>query len=50
MVGDNPASAAYVRNKERACERVGIASFGHHFPVDVSQAELTATHSSAQPR
>jgi methylenetetrahydrofolate dehydrogenase (NADP+)/methenyltetrahydrofolate cyclohydrolase len=28
MVGDNPASAAYVRNKERACQRVGIASFG----------------------
>ena len=22
MVGDNPASAAYVRNKERACERM----------------------------
>ncbi len=42
MVGDNPASAAYVRNKERACERVGIASFGHHFPTDTSQAELTA--------
>jgi methylenetetrahydrofolate dehydrogenase (NADP+) / methenyltetrahydrofolate cyclohydrolase len=41
MVGDNPASAAYVRNKERACERVGIASFGHHFPADVSQGELT---------
>jgi methylenetetrahydrofolate dehydrogenase (NADP+) / methenyltetrahydrofolate cyclohydrolase len=42
MVGDNPASAAYVRNKERACDRVGIASFGHHFPADVSQGELTA--------
>jgi methylenetetrahydrofolate dehydrogenase (NADP+) / methenyltetrahydrofolate cyclohydrolase len=42
MVGDNPPSAAYVRNKERACDRVGIASFGHHFPADVSQAELTA--------
>jgi methylenetetrahydrofolate dehydrogenase (NADP+) / methenyltetrahydrofolate cyclohydrolase len=41
MVGDNPASAAYVRNKERACERVGIASFGHHFPADVSQGQLT---------
>lgn len=26
MVGDNPASAAYVRNKERACTKVGIAS------------------------
>jgi len=40
MVGDNPASAAYVRNKERACTKVGIASFGKHFPVDTSQAEL----------
>lgn len=42
MVGDNPASAAYVRNKERACERAGIASFGKHYPADVSQAELKA--------
>lgn len=41
MVGDNPASAAYVRNKELACAKVGIASFGQHFPADVSQAELT---------
>jgi methylenetetrahydrofolate dehydrogenase (NADP+) / methenyltetrahydrofolate cyclohydrolase len=40
MVGDNPASAAYVRNKERACERVGIASFGKHLP-DATQQELT---------
>ena len=40
MVGDNPASAAYVRNKERACANVGIASFGSHFPANTSQAEL----------
>lgn len=40
MVGDNPASAAYVRNKERACQRVGIASFGRHLPSQTSQAEL----------
>jgi methylenetetrahydrofolate dehydrogenase (NADP+)/methenyltetrahydrofolate cyclohydrolase len=40
MVGDNPASVAYVRNKERACSKVGIASFGKHFPVDVSQETL----------
>lgn len=40
MVGDNPASAAYVRGKERACSKVGIASFGRHFPVETSQAEL----------
>ena len=40
MVGDNPASAAYVRNKERACHKIGIVSFGHHFPTQTSQQEL----------
>lgn len=40
MVGDNPASAAYVRGKERACERVGIASLGKHLPASVSQADV----------
>ncbi|BAY30005.1 methenyltetrahydrofolate cyclohydrolase [Nostoc carneum NIES-2107] len=40
MVGDNPASAAYVRNKEKACAKVGIASFGKHFPTQTTQAEL----------
>jgi methylenetetrahydrofolate dehydrogenase (NADP+) / methenyltetrahydrofolate cyclohydrolase len=42
MVGDNPASAAYVRGKERACEKVGINSFGKHFSTNTSQAELEA--------
>lgn len=40
MVGDNPASLAYVRNKERACAKLGIVSFGKHFPGNASQAEL----------
>jgi methylenetetrahydrofolate dehydrogenase (NADP+) / methenyltetrahydrofolate cyclohydrolase len=40
MVGDNPASAAYVGQKEKACARVGIASFGKHFPENITQAEL----------
>jgi methylenetetrahydrofolate dehydrogenase (NADP+) / methenyltetrahydrofolate cyclohydrolase len=40
MVGDNPASAVYVRNKERSCEKVGIASFGKHFPAETTFAEL----------
>jgi methylenetetrahydrofolate dehydrogenase (NADP+)/methenyltetrahydrofolate cyclohydrolase len=40
MVGDNPASAAYVRGKEQACAKVGIASFGKHFPTQTTQAEL----------
>jgi methylenetetrahydrofolate dehydrogenase (NADP+)/methenyltetrahydrofolate cyclohydrolase len=43
MVGDNPASAAYVRNKEQACQRVGIASFGKHFSAEISQSELEQT-------
>ena len=41
MVGNNPASAAYVGGKEKACLKVGIRSFGQHFDADVSQAELT---------
>ena len=40
MVGDNPASAVYVRNKEKACDRIGIASFGRQFPTQTSQAEV----------
>jgi methylenetetrahydrofolate dehydrogenase (NADP+)/methenyltetrahydrofolate cyclohydrolase len=40
MIGDNPASAVYVRNKEKACEKVGIKSFGSHFPANISQIEL----------
>ena len=42
MVGDNPASAAYVRNKEKACERVGIVSLGKKLPADSSQAVIAA--------
>lgn len=41
MVGDNPASAAYVRGKERACDRIGIASFGRHLPADTPYADLS---------
>lgn len=40
MVGDNPASAVYVRNKEKACQQVGIASVGRHFAKNTSQTEL----------
>lgn len=42
MVGDNPASAVYVRNKERACNKIGIASFGRHYPETTTQSELEA--------
>jgi methylenetetrahydrofolate dehydrogenase (NADP+) / methenyltetrahydrofolate cyclohydrolase len=43
MVGDNPASAAYVGQKEKACARVGITSFGKHFAENATQAELEQT-------
>lgn len=42
MVGNNPASALYVRNKERACEKLGITSFGQHFPNTITQDQLEA--------
>jgi methylenetetrahydrofolate dehydrogenase (NADP+)/methenyltetrahydrofolate cyclohydrolase len=40
MVGDNPASAVYVRNKEKACTKIGITSFGRHFPSSTSSEEI----------
>lgn len=40
MVGDNPASAAYVRGKEKACTRVGITSYGKHLAKNTSQDTL----------
>jgi methylenetetrahydrofolate dehydrogenase (NADP+)/methenyltetrahydrofolate cyclohydrolase len=42
LVGDNPASQVYVRNKRRACEKAGLASWLHHLPADTSQADLLA--------
>ena len=39
LVGENPASQVYVRNKSKAAEEVGIASFSHHLPAATSQAE-----------
>jgi methylenetetrahydrofolate dehydrogenase (NADP+)/methenyltetrahydrofolate cyclohydrolase len=40
MVGDNPASAVYVRNKRRACEETGIVSVAHDLPHSTTQIEL----------
>jgi len=40
MVGDNAASAVYVRNKRRACEETGIVSVAHDLPASTSEAEL----------
>ena len=40
LVGDDPASAIYVRNKRRACHEVGIFSQIFHLPENTSQEEL----------
>ena len=40
LVGDNPASATYVRNKHKACDEVGIATKDHKFDENISQAQL----------
>ena len=40
MVGDNPASKVYVRNKFKACNEVGLHSELHTFPVDAAQESI----------
>ena len=40
LVGDDPASAVYVRNKQRACEKAGIQSTLKRLPAETSEAEL----------
>jgi methylenetetrahydrofolate dehydrogenase (NADP+)/methenyltetrahydrofolate cyclohydrolase len=42
LVGDDPASQVYVRNKERAAEQCGIRGAVHRLPATTSQAELLA--------
>lgn len=42
LVGDDPASHVYVKNKRLACEKAGIASFHYDLPVTTSQNELLA--------
>jgi methylenetetrahydrofolate dehydrogenase (NADP+)/methenyltetrahydrofolate cyclohydrolase len=39
-VGDDPASAVYVRGKRRACEEVGIVSFAYDLPASTAEAAL----------
>lgn len=42
QVGNDPASAVYVRNKKRACEECGIHSLSFELPEETSEAELLA--------
>ena len=41
LIGDNPASATYVRNKHKACEEVGILTKDHRLPSSISQNEVS---------
>lgn len=40
LVGEDPASRIYVRNKEKACDAVGIRNITLHFPEDARQADV----------
>lgn len=40
LVGDDPASHVYVRNKHKACQDAGLASWAHNLPASTSQSEL----------
>jgi len=40
LVGENPASATYVRNKHKACEEVGIITKDHKLSSSITQTEL----------
>lgn len=42
LVGDNPASHVYVRNKRRACERAGFVTRDHDLPATTSEESLLA--------
>jgi methylenetetrahydrofolate dehydrogenase (NADP+)/methenyltetrahydrofolate cyclohydrolase len=42
LVGDDPASQIYVRNKRRGCEEAGVESRDHDLPVDTTEAEILA--------
>lgn len=42
LVGDDPASAVYVRNKEKDCAQCGVRCLNHHLPAETTQQELLA--------
>ena len=52
LVGENPASQAYVKSKRKACAELGMESFGNELPATASQAEVLDTVSklNADPR
>lgn len=47
LVGSRGDSETYVRSKKKACEEIGIISFGTDLDEDVSQEELLKVHKAA---
>jgi methylenetetrahydrofolate dehydrogenase (NADP+)/methenyltetrahydrofolate cyclohydrolase len=52
LVGNDPASAVYVANKQKACTEVGIEGFAHDLPADVAEDQVVAllAELNADPR
>jgi methylenetetrahydrofolate dehydrogenase (NADP+)/methenyltetrahydrofolate cyclohydrolase len=50
LVGDNPASASYVRSKRKACAEAGIVSEGHELGAATTQSDLLALVRSLNER
>jgi len=42
LIGDDPASATYVRNKHKACQEVGIITKDHKLDANITQTELSS--------
>lgn len=42
LVGEDPASQVYVRNKIKACEEVGVKSFSYHLPAETTEQRLVS--------
>src|SRR5215213_4865078 len=42
LVGDDPASRAYIRSKDKKCRELGLLSVKHELPASTTQAELQA--------
>ena len=49
LIGDDPASEVYVRNKRRACVGAGIRDLDRHLPSSVSQGDARRFSRSWQP-
>ena len=50
LVGDDPASAVYVRSKTKAAREAGVEPRDHKLPASTTQAELMAADRRARPR